>query len=483
MREMRTIQFPNQEEPYEIVDAYAREQITNTVLCTPQSFTEAQKEQIRANIGITSENLGSGSNVSTTTEVTYTYDGNNNSSEHTWVLNSSGGKAFVKLGDIPNGELNLVGGIINVVNPYNTWINHSITITDEMLNATVDKGGVIIPAITEGLTQIFYQHGSDNSPITVLFICTKPGYYDIAFDGWMEVIWVQAKGIYAFDNRSYGGSKYAESFSCTITTISGGGSASGGTLITNPIEYRGTEIQVFSRGICIGDSITEGVFNHSQGEIVIKKYAYPTILKRITGVDIVNAGVAGLTSKTWYEASLNSNTQYGRWVNCEWVWNVNPQVSSQDTVSTSLDYTNFDFAFIHLGVNDVGMMGNATVAEMINSFEMNINNIISKLKVSNPGIKVFLATIIPCFAISGNTVYNELNDKIRDIANTIDDVYLVDLNTYSECFDGTAYESQHLTAIGHHKMASEIASIISYTMNKQLDEFKTVQFIGTSYTI
>lgn len=64
---------------------------------------------------------------------------------------------------------------------------------------------------------------------------------------------------------------------------------------------------MFSRGICIGDSVTEGSFDNAQGGAVIKKFSYPSILKRITNIDIVNAGIAGMTSQTWYEASLNSD--------------------------------------------------------------------------------------------------------------------------------------------------------------------------------
>jgi hypothetical protein len=76
-----------------------------------------------------------------------------------------------------------------------------------------------------------------------------------------------------------------------------------------------------------------------------------------------------------------------------------------------------------------------------------------------------------------------LNEKIREIANATSDVFLIDLNAYSELFDGTAYENQHLTAAGYRKMAAEIMSIINYTINNDIDKFKTVQFIGTEYIL
>ena len=65
-------------------------------------------------------------------------------------------------------------------------------------------------------------------------------------------------------------------------------------------------MQMFGRGICIGDSVTEGSFDSATGGLVVKRFSYPANLKRISGIDIVNAGIAGMTSKTWYEASLNS---------------------------------------------------------------------------------------------------------------------------------------------------------------------------------
>ena len=129
------------------------------------------------------------------------------------------------------------------------------------------------------------------------------------------------------------------------------------------------------------------------------------------------------------------------------------------------------------------MMGDATLDATVSTFETNINNIISKLKTANTGIKVFLCTIIPSYAVPGNTDYIAMNEKIRQIANSTDDVFLIDLNAYSECQEGTPYSYIHLTAIGYQKMAAEIKSLISYTIKKNLSKFNMVQFIGTAYDI
>lgn len=413
-------------------------------------------------------------------EVEYTFDGDRDNPNNTWVVNTSNDRFFVKVGDIPKGKMNFVGGAVNVTVPANSWRDYDFTITQEMLDMTYDFDGVLIPATVNGLTQIFYQDTPTNdfTVISTVIICTKPGIYDIGFNGWMECITFTEKGIYFADNRGIsGGNKYTSSF--TFTTIVDKDDDED----ESPIDYSGNQIKSFTRGICIGDSITEGVFNHNDGESVIKKYSYPSNLRRITGLDVVNAGIAGLTSETWYQASLNSGTQYGKWVNNEWNWSESPSVGNNDVVSSTLDYSGFDFAIIHLGINDIGFMGSNSIDTVVSNFETNINNIINKLKTANKGIKVFLCTIIPCYAVPGNPYYSQLNDKIREMASTLDNVFLVDLNVYSECVDGTAYENSHLTAIGYNKMASEIVSIINYTMNKNLDKFKDIQFIGTSYTI
>jgi lysophospholipase L1-like esterase len=310
----------------------------------------------------------------------------------------------------------------------------------------------------------------------MIVICTKAGKYDIALNGWTEPLQFSEPGIYFMDSRANWGGKYVESLFRSGTDVPE-------ETEENPAEYNGNEIQMFTKGLCIGDSITEGVFNYSDGQTVIKKYSYPSVLKRITGIDVVNAGVGGLTAKTWYEASIDSNTQYGRWVNNEWVWHASPETAEGDVVSEALDYSGYDFAVIHLGINDIYLMGEATLDETISTFEANIYNIINKLKAENTGIKVFLATIIPSYAYHGNTDYAAINEKIREIANATENVFLIDLNAYSACLGGTPYHNIHLTALGYNKMASEIKSLICYTIKANLEKFKEVQFIGTEYDI
>lgn len=461
----------------------------NAILFTRQELTEEQKAQARENLGIT-ENSGVTTppvedTTPVTTEYVYTYDGDRESTEHSWITNYGDIKVFAKMGDIPEGNLNLVGATIFRTNPNNQWLDRTFTITQEHLDKVLTKSSTEIPATQDGLIQIYDMMGSDFSEFTVLCICTKPGWYNVCFDDWYEIINFPETGIFAYEKRTYGGNDYAARFTFTVTTTpSSGGSSSGGSSIggvstTLPTKYSGNEISMFSRGICIGDSVTEGSFD-GNGGMVVKRFSYPAVLERITGIDIANAGIAGMTSQTWYEASQNSDTVWGKWVNQEWVWNTNPTNSGNDVISSTLDFSGFDFAVIHMGINDLATVydNTQTIDEVLANFETYMNLIITKLKEANSGIKIFLATIVPSYAPATNPTYKQLNEKIKAIAEATDDAYLMDINSYSELASKPEYNVTHPTALGYHKLANEIKSYISYIISKNLGEFTEVQFIG-----
>lgn len=455
----------------EIVDAQAREEIVDMVRITPQTLTEEQKAQARANIGAKAETEGN----ATVKKVSYYYDGDQ-SAEHTLIKTNDGLICFAKVAPLPEeGEVMLVGGSA-FVRHVDESFNFAIDITADMLNQTIDIDGAVIPAVTPNqITQIFYQGDRDRAPITYIIVCERPGKYKIAFETWYTEFDFTEAGIYVIDGRAYGKSVYIEDLNISIMI------ESEGDAVNNPTDYLGNEIQMFHRGLCIGDSITEGVFDYSGANTVIRKYSYPTFLSRMTGINIVNAGISGLTSKTWYDASVDGDLQGGRWVNGEWVWSTNPTVAEGDDVSESLNCSGFDFAVIHLGINDTGTIGDTvTIEQAISTFETSINGIIANLKSASKGIKIFLATIIPYHSV--NYVFEQFNAKIREIAEQTADVYLLDLTTYSDCYGDIYGHGYHLTALGYHKMASEISAYISYIIHNNLDDFKWVQFIGTEYS-
>ena len=452
-----------------------------------QILTDAEKQIVLTNLGLTNITPGTPApspEETVTTEYTYTYDGDTNSEDHTWITNYGGVKVFAKMGDIPTGNLNLVGATIFRTNPSNEWLNKTFTVTQEHLDKVLNKAETDIPATQEGLIQIYDMMASDFSEFTVLCICTKPGWYNVCFDDWYEIINFPETGIYAYDKRTYGGNDYAKTFTFSVTTTvnnSGSNDSSIEGIDTSiPTQYNGNEISMFSRGICIGDSVTEGSFDNTDGGAVVPRFSYPAILERITGVEIANAGVAGLTSQTWYEASLDSTPHWGTWVNQEWVWNTNPTNTGNDIISKSLDYSGFDFAVIHLGINDLAPVydNSKTIDEVLTTFETYIGYIIRDLKAANSGVKIFLATIIPSYATPTNQTYQQLNNKIKEIAETTEGAFLMDLTSYSTLASKPEYNVTHPTALGYHKLANEIKSYISYIISRNLGDFTNVQFIN-----
>ena len=447
-----------------------------------QILTDAEKQIVLTNLGLT--NVAPSPEETVTTEYVYTYDGDTNSEAHSWITNYSNIKVFAKMGDIPAGNLNLIGATIFRTNPSNQWLDKTLTITQEHLDKVLNKAETDIPAVQEGLIQIYDMMASDFSEFTVLCICTKPGWYNVCFDDWYEIINFPETGIYAYDKRTYGGNDYAQTFTFSVTTSvnnSGSNDSSIEGIDTSvPTRYNGNEISMFSRGICIGDSVTEGSFDNADGGAIVKRFSYPAILERITGVEMINAGVAGLTSQTWYEATLDSTPHWGTWVNQEWVWDMNPVNSGNDIISKSLDYSNFDFAIIHLGINDLAPLydNSKTIEEILTTFETYIGYIIRDLKAANSGIKIFLATIIPSYATPSNLAYQQLNEKIAEIANATESTFLLDLTSYSALASKPEYNVTHPTALGYHKLANEIKSYISYIINRNLDNFTNIQFIN-----
>ena len=135
-----------------------------------QILTDAEKQIVLTNLGLT--NITPGTPVPSpeetiTTEYVYTYDGDTNSEAHSWVTNYSDIKVFAKMGDVPTGNLNLIGATVFRTNPGNQWLDRTFTITQEHLDKVLHKSGTDIPAVQEGLIQIYDMMASDFSEFTV----------------------------------------------------------------------------------------------------------------------------------------------------------------------------------------------------------------------------------------------------------------------------------------------------------------------------
>lgn len=206
-------------------------------------------------------------------------------------------------------------------------------------------------------------------------------------------------------------------------------------------------INIFNKGVCIGDSITEGSFNYNSpttGVIGYNKYSYPNYLHKLTNIEIDNYGRGGYTAPEFATAYAHH------------------------------DWSGYDFAIIMFGINDV-LEGVSPSDSMVG-----LTSIINSVKSYNSNIKIFLSTITPAYT-DGNNLYDEENEAIRTLAESLSDVYLIDLNEISICHKNTPYVQGHLTALGYNQTAREFMSSISNVIRNNLSDFRNVQFIGTNY--
>ena len=221
----------------------------------------------------------------------------------------------------------------------------------------------------------------------------------------------------------------------------------------NPCDYIGDEISVFNKILCVGDSMTEGTFNHldsgSTQWVTYSRYAYPKYLQKMTGVETTNLGHGGQTSVQWYNTEKDN------------------------------DLSGYDCAIVQLGINDFGTYG-----ELGNDTETAFQNIINKLKTENNNIKIFVANIIPATSYS-SAGYKQFSDDLLDWLETTyasdPNVIPVDIQQYGHTGSSSAYNCGHLSALGYRRLAEDYKNFISWYIRNNKDVFREVQFIGTNY--
>ena len=231
-------------------------------------------------------------------------------------------------------------------------------------------------------------------------------------------------------------------------------------LVTNPLAYRNTlnsvipsefcdyegkEISVFNKILCIGDSLTQGIFNKtgSPAYVSIPKYSYPTILHKITGVDVTNAGDSGKTFESWY-ANHSSD-----------------------------DLSGHDLCIIALGTNN-NSWGDTQITAL--------TDIINKVKTENNKIHIFVSSIIPAYSYQ-QSYYNAINTGIKALVDGLNDpnVKYVDLTTYGHTNDSMCFNTGHLSAYGYNRLARDYANYISFDMVRNPNDYRFVQFSNTDY--
>lgn len=198
-------------------------------------------------------------------------------------------------------------------------------------------------------------------------------------------------------------------------------------------------LKMFSKCICIGDSITAG-WRKESGDL--KQYSYPETLRKMTGWDIVtNAASGGQTAAGWM-----SNSNYGG--------------------ASSTDFSIYDIAIIFLGQNP----------ETEESYRTNMQSIIDLLKSANPLMNIFMlkrsnsskwnytqeiadSNNIPCFYIYGNDASIDLSQK-----------------KYHKTFadNPESYDTVHFNTLGYNALGKVIYDFILKEVKTNFEKYKNL---------
>lgn len=192
-----------------------------------------------------------------------------------------------------------------------------------------------------------------------------------------------------------------------------------------------------SKILCIGDSLTDGLYvPNSSGvyEVGIVEENYPYYLGRMLNASIKNVGKSGSHPSKFYN---------------DWI--------------LKLTYTDYDFVFIWLGTN--GGMKNPASADAQPRSPMYeayyYEQIIKKIKDSNPNLKIVLATVFAVGNISDTITpasVSETNNIINSIGKKYDlqviDFSDLEPNKYLQLRNGIA--NTHFAKAGNIYIASRI---------------------------
>ena len=234
-------------------------------------------------------------------------------------------------------------------------------------------------------------------------------------------------------------------------------------------------ISIFNKITCIGDSLTQGVFNTTGNDIVDTRYSYPTFLQKQTGVATKNLGIGSTcasradTGHSWFDAA-NSSGYF-----------------KEENIG--------DCCIIALGTNDISRFGEFTgdvSTDIGNTIETCANTsvggyaaIVLKMKEMQPKMKFFFVTI----SNNRNQVSDRTpaNEKIRQLAEHFG-AYVIDLEkwaentiTEQEVFAVKYKNGSHNNALGYNLRAKQYAVAMSYLIEHNWKDFQDVQFIGSDY--
>ena len=209
---------------------------------------------------------------------------------------------------------------------------------------------------------------------------------------------------------------------------------------------------IFTKCICIGDSLTRGFYNTQYPNGNGDYPTYPQQLAKITGWNVTNAGKSGADAIEWYTNRLNLFT-----------------------------YNDKDIAVIFLGTNH-GLTDTVSNGANTSTNTGCYMSIIEYLHSQNEDIKIFVCTVS---SVSG-TVSDvaTTNKAIKDISDKYDYVYLLDINdnNYYDLNNDICHPSYigtvHRGSNGYTLQAMVIANLINDVVRNNITDFEVVLHEG-----
>ncbi|MCQ2413002.1 MAG: SGNH/GDSL hydrolase family protein [Sphaerochaetaceae bacterium] len=240
-------------------------------------------------------------------------------------------------------------------------------------------------------------------------------------------------------------------------------------------------IRSFNRIICIGDSLTEGSCNYDGGgTIAFKDYSYPTILSKMTGVDVLNYGISGDCASTSQHVCDLQRCYLER----------------AKKRGFFLDFK-ADAFLVALGTNDISKEGSftgdvSTDIDMADSSKNARNSVggyaslLSLIRHHNPKSFIFCVTLPNTRNDHDSRL--EANEKIRAIAKLFG-AYVIDMERYAEqegpeleAFRKVFMNVSHNNALGYNVRARQYCTYIDHIIETHLEAFRNLQFTGCEYT-
>lgn len=222
---------------------------------------------------------------------------------------------------------------------------------------------------------------------------------------------------------------------------------------------------------CIGDSLASGeCYSNETGEAVghdIYKYSWGQFMARATGNTYYNFSHGGLSTRTWLTSQFRQQIVDGSHDCTAYIIGL----GANDALS---DYRHVDVGTI----NDIDFNDYNNNAD---TYYGNYGKIIQILHEYNPKTKIFLLTMP-----NSNSIYQPYNEAVRELANTFDNCYCIDLyNNAFGLFNGSnsiissGLRNGHYNAYAYGMMAKVIANEINSYMFSHKSEFAQIEFIDT----